>query len=126
MPLCVRRSIDSVVRLIYRGITEDLGFNYRVMSKLMIELAKRRPPPQQLFLLKLMRMMMMIMLMMLVMITTTDSRPQHQQQQQPAPKARVSSTSSSSSDIPQMEHVQKNATYSERACKNLGLSTVRN
>jgi len=66
------------------------------------ELAKRQP-------LRLMTVMMMMMMMM-----TTDAAPV----QLPAPKAQVSSLGSSSSEIPPLEHIRKNATYSERACKN--------
>ena len=64
------------------------------------ELAKRQP-------LRLATAMMMMMMM-------SDATPP----QQPAPKARVSSLDSSSSEIPPFQHIRKNATYSERACKN--------
>jgi len=75
------------------------------------ELAKRQP-------LRLVTAMMMMMMMMMM----TDATPP----QQPAPKARVSSLDSSSSEIPPFEHIRKNATYSERACKNQPFIYIEN
>jgi len=64
--------------------------------------------------------MLIMLLMMLMTLSDAESLPES------APSARVSSASSSSPEIQRMELIRKNATYSERSCENLVLSTCKN
>ena len=79
------------------------------MSKILDEPANSPPQPQP--------PPLLLLLLLLTMMNTTNGAPV----QDTATKARVSSSTSSLSAIQQMEFIKKNATYSERACKNLAL-----